>query len=422
MLFELFFVWVFIEIFNYTYYYFMYQFISHQQYCRKNKKECTWMQQYIINKLNTKELEDMLKKAFSCTTPIKNISKSIGYDDVLNWCAYMLYARSMKQLSIAQLSTSNNCVKMIEKKLKINFSVKRNRNLKMLKFGNNDIRTKSKPAVYYGMIKIVKYLLYNVLEINGFKKFVSHKSGVTYFYKVSSRVKTHTLFVHGFGFGIIPYKSFINSLSHDENIIFPILPNISNIEYHSYFDSLNSDTLFPGRKIWNADFDLLINKFNIKKINLIAHSFGTIILSFAMDYFNKNNKINKIVLIEPVCFIEGSYKIYKYINDPYDQRSKMVSRFVDYIIYQDIYSRHIAQKFMHSSEFWIKNIDNLKTFKHYVVISENDQIVPSKKLKSLFNQKCINYNYINDGYHADLFLFNKYNIHTRKILKFIKCD
>ena len=422
MLFELLSIWALIEIFNYIYYYFVYIFVSRKKYYyKKNNDESTWVQEYLIDKIPSEELDDMLRKTFSYKGTVnKNISlNDLGYDNVLKWCAYMLYAKSMWQLSSDQLDQSNKSVKVIENRLNIKFRPNKNKNVYMLRFGNNDIRTKWKPAIYYGAMSIVKYGVYSMLRMEGFKNFRSKKSGVLYFYRVDPSIKSHTLFIHGFGFGIMPYKNFINALSKKRNIIFPILPNISNMEYHSYFDPLTYNTLFPEYDIWRSDFDMLVNKFKIKELNIVAHSFGTIISSLAIKHDKINHIINKVVLIEPVCFIEGSYKIYRYINEPYDGKSIIVSKIMDYMLYQDIYTRYVTQRFMYGPEFWIKNVNKLKEFNHYVIVTGCDQIVPSNKLKKIFKKENINYSYIKDTHHADLFLSNKHTNNLNKILIFL---
>lgn len=397
-------------------------FVSKKKYYyKKSNDESEWVQEYIINGLPPNEFIDMLRKTFSYKGTVnKKISlDDLGHDNMLKWCAYMLYAKSMWQLSSDQLSKSKDSVRIIENRLDIKFRPNKNKNIYMLRFGNNDIRTKWKPAIYYGLMGFVKYGLYSMLHMQGFRNFRSKKSGVLYFYKINSPKKSHTLFIHGFGFGIIPYKKFIDKLSTGRNIIFPILPNISNMEYHSYFDPLTYNTLFPEYDIWRDDFDILVDKFHIKKLNIIAHSFGTIISSLAIKHHKLSNIIKTVILIEPVCFIEGSYKIYRYINDPYDGKSIIVSKIMDYILYQDIYTRYVTQRFMYGPEFWIKNVNILKKFNHCIILTDCDQIVPSYKLKKIFRKESINHNCIKHTHHADIFLSNKYSHDLNKILVFL---
>jgi hypothetical protein len=416
---EIFAVWILIEIFNYIYYYFLYNFVAKKKYFYTSSNDAIWMSEYIIDQTSKTELKEVIKHTFS--SKIKNTVvhlEDIKLDNMKKWAVYMLYAKSMWQITSSQYNKAKELVKTIEKKIDYTFDNGKNSSIYMLRFGNNNIRTKWKPAIYYASIYIIKWSLYMILKWQGYKCFRSEKSGVLYFYK-QNKSATWNLFLHGFGLGVIPYKRIIDKISKGQNIIFPILPNISNLEFHSYFDILNYNVLFPDYKLWRDDFQMLIKKFDIKSLNIIGHSFGTILVSIAMKDINIKSYINKIVMLEPVCFIDGCYKIYRYINDPYDGKNKLLSAVLDYILYQDIYTRYVTQRFMYGPEFWIKDSRYLKKFKHIILLSEKDQIVPSNKLSTTFDKGGINYYIVKDSYHGDLILLSSHKKHIDKIIRFL---
>lgn len=424
MLVESIFIWIAFEIMHYIYYLFVHYFISKKKYYeQKDDKKIThyWMKNYIINTLTKKELKDLIEDAFvNKNYGAKTIVSldQIKYENMLKWTSHIIFIKSMWQLTREQYIYAKEILYKIELKLGVTFSVGKNSDLYVLRFGNNKIKASWKPFIYYLISRLIKYSVYMYLYMKGYRCIRSKLSGVAYFIKQNPKHSKYTFFIHGFGFGVVPNMKLIDSLSQNSNVIFPILPNISNIEFHSYFDKMTYNTLFPEYNLWIQDFEMLIDTFKIKKCDMVGHSFGTIILNMLKKHHAFKSCINKTVYIDPVCFLDGIYKMYRYINNPFDKRSVTFSYFLDYFVYHDIYIRYITHRFIYGPEYWIKDYNEINK-DNLIVISENDQLVPIEILKNKLDQNGIKYIYVPKAQHADILLYRKYIKYINEILDYL---
>lgn len=406
---------VLFEIYNYLYYRWLVSFVSKKKYHYDVLDDS--MYKYIMN-LNTKELIAIIVSLFNDLNNNKVNLDQLLYDNMLKWGCYMLYGKSMWQITTSEMNKVHIMIKEIEEKLNITFDKGCNKKIYMMRFGNNLIVSYYKFSVYYIFTFLLKLTIYTILYIYGYSSFKS-SNNIRYFYKNINTSNEYHIFIHGFGYGILPYINLINKLSEKKNIIFLILPNISNMEYHSYCDIIKQKTLFPDYDDICDDFNMLIEKFNINKINLISHSFGTVVSGILLKNSSIEKYINKLVLIEPVCFMEAGYKIYRYMYNTYDGRSELVSKIIDYLVYKDIYIRYVSQRFMYGPKFWIFDVNSIKKYKHYIILSENDQIVPTDKLTILFNNNNINFDVVKGARHGDLFIIPNYSEENKKILEYM---
>jgi alpha/beta superfamily hydrolase len=168
------------------------------------------------------------------------------------------------------------------------------------------------------------------------------------------------------------------------------------------------DDLFPEYGTWRTVFKYIIKKHNLTEVDIIAHSFGTVILGLLLKDKWIQTKIKKKILIEPVCFIDKSYKIYKYIDEPKEGDYGLMGKIFNNIIYKDVYLRYVGQRFLYGPEFWILDYDILK-HNSLVIISEKDQVVPTDQLYERMKKHNIKCVYLKDAHHADMFMSNKFD-------------
>ena len=400
-------LWILLEIFHYIYSYVIYFFIRKKRYfySKNNPKK---MEKY-IDSLTNPELIEFIENTIEDKYGYKIEYKSIPRENMVKWVSYMLYFNSMWQLSDEQLDNARGFLDFIERRINYNFTNGNDNNMYVVRFGNNKIMYNWKPFSYYCVIRLVKMYVYNTLNKHNYRLYIS-KNNICYFYKVNNSNPTYTIFYHGLGVGIIPYFNFLTKLESNTNIIFPILPNISNIECHSYFTYLTENTIFPNSSKWLEDINELIYAFKIPKLNLIGHSFGSIIVSSIVN--NTTIDINKIIYIDPICFLDGCYKIYKYLNCP----TKEYYGLIDYIVYKDLYTRYATQRYMYGPEFWIYSCKDVNSDKYIIILSEKDDIVPTDILKSRFDKYNVNYILLDNAQHGDIFIKDEY-INSINLLK-----
>jgi hypothetical protein len=159
-----------------------------------------------------------------------------------------------------------------------------------------------------------------------------------------------------------------------------------------------------------------MTKFNINKIDMIAHSFGTIIVSGLLN-IDTNNKIGKVVMIEPACFFQRFQSIYRFVNNP--PTNTFLSNFVGYTVYADMYVKYIIDRYLHGPDFWIYDYNDIKSDRFLFILSENDEIVTTKVLlKNMVNYN-INHIVIENCSHAELFLSSKHSDKIDLIVDFL---
>jgi hypothetical protein len=178
------------------------------------------------------------------------------------------------------------------------------------------------------------------------------------------------------------------------------------MEYHKFLDKFSEEAFFPSYETIRSDFKKMLEYHNINKVNIISHSFGTIILGILIRDNILSKKIDKKVLVDPVCFIDRSFKIFKYINEPCNTQNSIINPIFNVLVYNDLYVRYISQRFLYGPEFWIFDYEKLS--KSLVVLSTEDSMVPSMSIYNRCKQHQIPCFIINNAYHGDIFLLDEF--------------
>jgi len=413
-----------LEAVNYFYYKRTVNFVNQKTLdIYDNKMDKEWLKNYWIIKLSPDDIKEWIMKTLcynnGSTCNNLNDYSAIPRSKMLKWIAYHVYFKSFKKLNEDEVLEAEKILECIEKKIEFKFLdyetlISNNilkeylDNLNILKFGNSKIETSYKPMIIYTTLNTVKNISYLYLKQLGFIKLKMPKTGMVYFYyKNKEHNEKTTIFIHGLGFGITPYLSFIKSLTLTNDVIVPILPNISNMEFHSIFTSFDNQVFFPQYDDIRHDFFQVLNNHDLYNVTVIGHSFGTIILALLLKYDQFKKRINKTIFIDPVCFIDDYHKILNYIKNPDDKGSLLVSAFNN-IIYKDVYVRYATQRFLYGPEYWIYDY-NILTNNTHVLLSSDDKIVPSNTIHKKLMQHNIPCMYIETASHADVFSSNEFS-------------
>ena len=389
-----------------------------------------WIENLIINVMTKDELTFWISNSISynCSNDDKYYNevplKDVPRNKMIKWTCYYLYFKSMWQLREDQINHGKDVLSKIEEKIDIKFIERHDPNVYFLKFGNNKLECKYRPVIIYFLLSILKHFTYINLRLSGFEYYSMNKSNITYaYYKHPDPLNNRTImFVHGLGLGITPYLTYLKELKELGSVIAPILPNLSNMDHHGFLDKINEDSFFPSYQTIRNDFKLMLEYHNINKIDVVSHSFGTIILGILLKDDEAASKINKKIFVDPACFIDRSFKIFRYINEPGTSDDGIVNSVFNLLVYNDIYVRYIAQRFLYGPEFWVLNYEKLNTNETLLVLSNKDSMIPSQSIY----QRCKEYNVpcliIEDANHADIFLLNEFRDVWNTIKTFLNFD
>ncbi len=401
------------EISGYLYHLRAFNFAKKKRYF-DGDVETEVIEKMILEDMSVEELKTWISNSISynCSSDHKYYNEvpldKVPRDKMLKWSCYYLYFKSMWQLTPEQITHGEEILTKIEEKIDIQFPDIDDPDVYFLKFGNNKLECRYRPLALYARLGVVKHYTYSNMRWNGFEAYNMEKSGMKYFYYNNPNSDRQIMFIHGLGLGITPYLTYMKELKELGSVIVPILPNLSNMEHHGMFEKIDEDAFFPSYETIRSDFKKLLEYHNIDKINIVSHSFGTIVLGILMRDDDLAQKIDKKVFVDPVCFVDRSFKIFRYINEPGNSQDSVVNSVFNLLVYNDIYVRYISQRFLYGPEFWILDYDKLNNDKSLVVLSTKDSMVPSNSIYNRLRQHNVPCFMINDANHADIFLLDEF--------------
>jgi len=338
--------------------------------------------QYFINEHDlTKYFTDSFIDSKSLT--LRNISKILSYH------IFNIHPNT----SVIHTTYINNLVDIIKPKIMLYDNNKHEDTNKFISghFATNRLTITHKPYIIYMILytirKIFNIYMYNIGYINIIDP--STRIRVWIKYNKKNKYIIPLVFLHGFGFGIVPYISKINKLSHNRTIIIPEIPNISYDFYKNHPPSINN--------IIYVLHDILL-KQNITRVDLIGHSFGTMILNaFQLKY---PDMCNCKTYAEPTCFYIQQPHIMK-IGYKSPRLTFNFKKIIKYLIYQfifrDQYIQYIIKRCIFEEHALLNNFDN----KTNIILAKDDYLVPSVYIYNYITTYYSNVNvYMTDGNHG----------------------
>lgn len=425
--------WLGLEILNYNSYARIKNSVSKKKKYSTDNIDSKWMENFWLEELSSEDLVEWIKNSMANPSgdPMDNLLgdptndpnepillQDIPRSTMLKWTVYNLYFKSLSQLDDHELENSRRVLSKIEDKIKFKFDG--TKDMKFLKFGTKDIDSNYRPILIQPILKTIRKISYGVLKVEGFQK-LRTTHGILYFYHKNSNPGANTvMFIHGLGFGITPYLSFIKNMKKDNNVITLVLPNISNMDFHAGYHHFEDQHLFPSYENWKEDIKQIIITHNVDKFDTIGHSFGTVIMGIMINDGWIEPKMDKKIFIDPVCFIDDSYKIYRYIDNPnHGTADSLVNDVFNVMIYRDIYVRYATQRFIYGPQFWIFDYDKLSSTKNLVILSNNDQMVPIDSVYKRLMKHNIPCIMVHGAYHAEIFTTTTYDSVLNSITHFV---
>jgi hypothetical protein len=405
-----------LETINWFIYLFVYINITNPRFLYYKNKDT----EKIINrihKLTKLEIEYVIK---GCILYDKSTHKPINPDELLlselsrleiiNLIGYSLFA-----LEINDIQTNINYPKIIELCNKIEnelgYLFKENNNDRYLfrKWGSNYINFNFRHLIMQFPIRLIINSIHYYFQYKlNFKYTICKKTKISYLYKINDNTKKNLIFIHGFGFGYIPYIFTLFKLQQNYNVIIIVLPNISS---YSYYDDINYSYFPKLKEIRDSIYNFIYNN-NINESILLSHSFGT----YITQLLRKDNRVkifNKIILIDPIIFWIGCFKMSLYVDNPFIRKYPLYEyiydNLINFLIYQCIYLKYVCYRVMFGPDFWIYDSIELNNSNVIIILEKNDHIIPAELLYNKINStcKCI---YINesDANHGSILMNDKY--------------
>jgi pimeloyl-ACP methyl ester carboxylesterase len=243
------------------------------------------------------------------------------------------------------------------------------------------------------------------------------QNNIGFLYKITDPNKKNLVFIHGLGFGYVPYFKILMELDKKYNLIIVVLPNISS---YSFYDGFNN-VYFPNLiKLSNTFYDFLETK-NINNTIILSHSFGTYITQI-LRKDSRSSCFNKIILVDPIIFWIGCFKMSLHIENPFVKKYPLHLYIIDnilaFMIYQCLYLKYVCFRVMFGPDFWIYDMNELKNDNITIILEKGDYIIPAELLYDKINGhvKC-HYFDSDNMLHGSILMESKY---TSQLLEIIE--
>jgi len=280
-----------------------------------------------------------------------------------------------------------------------------------------------KPLALRLLIWRFRYLSDCKMRDAGFKMYRDEATDVKLWVRIPENCTTDTVlyFLHGFGLGLPPYTSFVAKLPKHRIVVCPEWPNISydRDRSHEYptprqlanvlartVERVQDEKLllYPRleevedkkwyRERFGGWFRKTPTKREITKCDVIAHSYGTVVLTGFKRYYPE--MLRRCVYIDPVCFLPafGSYLKYAYDDhllewqnlmhyvsnklanpeEPMDLFNIVLS---SWFIKGDVSTQQLMKRLLFPHEAWERGPMGSEDM---IVLSGLDEIVASKEV------------------------------------------
>lgn len=335
---------------------------------------------------------------------IKNMSKV----EIINLIGYSLFGIEINNIyTSSKLPIIMELIKKIEVQLGYKFTSEDVDRYLYRKWGSNFIKFSFRPLILQIPIKIFINLIHAIFTMYLGFEWV-HYNQIGFLSKKIDPAKKNLVFVHGLGFGYVPYFRILMELNKKYNVIIMVLPNISSYIYsekynYEYFPNLSqlSDTFYNFLKLKN-----------INNTIILSHSFGTYIAQI-LRKDSRSSVFTKIIFVDPIIFWIGCFKMSLYVENPlikkYPLHMYIMDNILAFIIYQCLYLKYVCFRVMFGPDFWIYDVKELIDSNITIILEKSDYVIPAELLYNKINGsvKC-HYFDSDDMTHGSILMDDKY--------------
>lgn len=415
--------WLIAEFINWITYLFIYVKIISPRFL-KFKEYDTFKIIERIDKLSKSEIEHIIggcviyDKVFHLDIDYNNFDISkMSKVEIINLIGYSLFGIEIDSIyTSSKLIIILELIKKIEKKLEYEFILEDYDRFIYRKWGSNFIKFSFRPLILQIPLKIFINTIHILFTIYlGFTWEKYNKIG--FLYKKPEPNKKNLIFIHGLGFGYVPYFRILMELNKKYNLVIVVLPNISSYTWSERFNY----TYFPHLSQLSDTFYDFLKLKNINDTIVLSHSFGTYITQI-LRKDTRSTIFNKIILVDPIIFWIGCFKMSLHVENPLIKKYPLYIYIIDnilaFMIYQCLYLKYVCFRVMFGPDFWIYDIKELENSNITIVLEKGDYIIPAELLYHKINGiiKCYYFD-SDDVLHGSVLMENKY---SNKMLEIIE--
>lgn len=333
----IFLIYVFIEFI----FYFYIKYITAPRLQKKSDIQSPWFNDPNEMILEVMNLVDIIKNEYSFEEFAVGFFNGAKFSDIFtenfdSFLACSIYVTELNCLDSDQRKNIENVRNFVTKKFKCTFKDGHNPNVTHAKFALEDVNYIHRPLILYMIIKLVNLIyMARYFWFSGFKK-CTLKNGATYWIREDKfSTKLPIVFYHGICSGWFYYAEMATLLSSDRTII---LYDFDPVKLNSMvFDVQTSAEV-------NDNLNVILKNYNIKKICLVAHSWG----SFLANWIIKTNPH----LIEHLTFIDAAALTAVLPNTTYTILYKPPIVIADWLIYYFVKHDLTISNILHRHFAW----------------------------------------------------------------------
>jgi pimeloyl-ACP methyl ester carboxylesterase len=423
--------WLILELINWLTYLFMYIKIISPKFLKFKENDTIKIIER-IDKLNKNEIEHIIA---GCMIYDKISHSNIDYNsfdiskmskiEIINLIGYSLFGIEVNDIySSSKLFMIMELVKKIENKLGYEFVLDDLDRYLYRGWGRNFIKFSFRPLILQIPLKIFINSIHLLFTLYlGYKWEKQNKIG--FLSKKNDPNKKNLVFIHGLGFGYVPYFQILMELDKKYNLIIIVLPNISSYSNYDRFNfnynNLTSDfDYFPQISHLADIFFNFMKLKNITNTIVLSHSFGTYITQI-LRKDSRSFIFDKIILVDPIIFWIGCFKMSLHIENPFIKKYPIhlfiIDNILAFMIYQCLYLKYVCFRVMFGPDFWIYDVNELANKNITIVLEKGDYIIPAELLHDKING-VINCHYFdsNDMMHGSILMENKYKNDLLRII------
>lgn len=242
----------------------------------------------------------------------------VHFGNMAQWTAWAFFCKDVKEMSIEEVTENNEIVHYIETVAKWRFPPGFNNDIHALRLDLDPIFATQRPFIFYFCIGLMNYLFHIVIVkwLLGFKylrKFTSPSKGQHVYLRrgkytdsnSNSDSNTNTsndsnkqpklpiVFMHGIGIGFAHYIGILLSLPRDVDVFLIEWPYVA----------MQMSTNAPTAEESIACIDNVLDYFHHDKAVFLAHSLGTVLISWLLHHPITAKRVAHSILIDPIIFL-----------------------------------------------------------------------------------------------------------------------
>ena len=318
------------------------------------------------------DIEEFLQGWFMGTP-----SNEIYRDNMVEFIAYGFYSKSPSQLSDAERCQIDQFLTDTTDVFDISFRDGYNpKASRFMRHTLEDIRAFHKPLLVHIFVEMLGLVCMVILRWMGFSRLKTHKECTTKWIHTPPKLDTEKppiIFLHGVGFGALPYMHFISSLL-SLHLSRPIIVVEMGHVGMRLFARDAPDLQRIARDIIDA-----MNSIGYDRGVFIGHSYGTFVISKIVQ--DHPHSVDNMCLMDPVCLMTchpslTANFIYRTCDSIFPLSLKKIFEIAQFVFSRDV---SLAQTFcrkFHGMEamLWEHEISGAKSV---IVLSGKDPLVPT---------------------------------------------